>query len=73
MKTQAQKINDLYEVAESNFVTLQERLEKAILKAPFFRSQLEAVVDEFKRRNCSPPAVRGWTKLLIYVNLYKLA
>ena len=62
MKTQAQKINDLYEVAESNFVTLQERLEKAILKAPFFRSQLEAVVDEFKRRNCSPPAVRGWTK-----------
>jgi len=63
MKTQAQKINDLYEVAESNFVTLQERLEKAILKAPFFRSQLEAVVDEFKRRNCSDyKAIRGWKK-----------
>ena len=63
MKTQAQKINDLYEVAESNFVTLQERLEKAIIKAPFFRSQLEAVVDEFKRRNCSDyKAIRGWKK-----------
>ena len=62
MNTHAQKINSLYDVAESNFVTLQERLEKALAKAPFFKSQLEAVVDEFRRRNCSPPTVRGWTK-----------
>lgn len=58
----AQKINDLYNVKASNFVTLQERLEKAIKKAPQFRAQLEAVVDEFRRRNCSPPAERGWEK-----------
>lgn len=58
----AQKVNSLYEVAESNFVTLQERLEKAIAKAPQFRAQLEAVVDEFRRRNCTPPCVRGWTQ-----------
>jgi hypothetical protein len=62
MNTHAQKINSLYEVSTSNFVTLQERLEKALAKAPFFKSQLEAVVDEFRRRNCSPPTVRGWTK-----------
>jgi len=62
MITYAQKVNSSYEVAESNFVTLQERLEKALAKAPFFRSQLEAVVDEFRRRNCSPPTKRGWTK-----------
>jgi len=55
-------MNSLYEVAASNFVTLSERLTKAIGKAPFFRGQLEAVVDEFKRRNCSPPTERGWTK-----------
>lgn len=62
MTNHAQKINDLYEVAESNFVTLQERLEKAIAKAPQFKAQLEAVVDEFRRRNCMPPCERGWTK-----------
>jgi len=62
MSTYAQKMNSLYEVAASNFVTLSERLTKAIGKAPFFRGQLEAVVDEFKRRNCSPPTERGWTK-----------
>ena len=62
MNTYAQKINSLYEVADSNFVTLQERLEKALAKAPFFRNQLEAVVDEFRRRNCNPPSARGWTK-----------
>ena len=56
----AQKINSLYEVNTSNFVTLQERLEKAIAKAPQFKAQLEAVVDEFRRRNCSPPTERGW-------------
>lgn len=58
----AQKINSLYEVAESNFVTLQERLEKAIAKSPQFKAQLEAVVDEFRRRNCMPPCKRGWTQ-----------
>lgn len=63
MSTHAQKVNSSYEVAESNFVTLQERLEKALAKAPFFKSQLEAVVDEFRRRNCNPPNTeRGWTK-----------
>lgn len=62
MNTYAQKANSLYEVAESNFVTLQERLEKALAKAPFFRSQIEAVVEEFRRRNCNPPTARGWTK-----------
>ena len=56
----AQKINSLYEVNTSNFVTLQERLEKAIAKAPQFKAQLEAVVDMFRRRNCSPPTERGW-------------
>ena len=56
----AQKINNLYEVSTSNFVTLQERLEKAIARAPQFKQQLEAVVDEFRRRNCSPPTERGW-------------
>ena len=61
MNNHAQKINDLYDVSESNFVTLQERLEKAIAKSPQFKAQLEAVVDEFRRRNCSPPAARGWT------------
>lgn len=60
----AQKINSLYEVAESNFVTLQERLEKAIAKSPQFKAQLEAVVDEFRRRNCMPPCERGWTQFL---------
>ena len=62
MNNHAQKINDLYDVSESNFVTLQERLEKAIAKSPQFKAQLEAVVDEFRRRNCSPPAQRGWTE-----------
>ena len=61
MKTHAEKINSLYDVAASNFVTLSERLEKALSKAPFFRSQLEAVVEEFRRRNCNPPSERGWT------------
>ena len=58
--TYAQKINSLYEVEASNFVTLQERLEKALAKSPFFKAQLEAVVDEFRRRNCNPPSSRGW-------------
>lgn len=62
MNTYAQKVNSLYDVAESNFVSLQERLEKALAKAPFFRSQLEAVVEEFRRRNCNPPSARGWTQ-----------
>ena len=62
MQTHAQKINNLYKVSTSNFVTLQERLEKALNKAPFFKAQLEAVVDEFRRRNCNPPTERGWTK-----------
>ncbi len=62
MNTHAQKINALYKVAESNFVTLQERLEKALAKAPFFKSQLEAVVHRFRIENCCPPAERGWTK-----------
>ena len=62
MNTYAQKINSLYDVATSNFVTLQVRLNKALAKAPFFTAQLDAVVDEFKRRNCMPPCERGWTK-----------
>jgi len=62
MNTYAQKINSLYDVATSNFVTLQVRLNKALDKAPFFTAQLDAVVDEFKRRNCMPPCERGWTK-----------
>ena len=33
MNTHAIKVNNLYEVAESNFVTLQQRLEKALAKA----------------------------------------
>ena len=47
MNTYAQKINSLYEVADSNFVTLQERLEKALAKAPFFRNQLEIQMEFF--------------------------
>ena len=51
MNTHAQKVNNLYEVAESNFVT-STKIRKA--SKAFFRSQLEAVVDEFRRRNCNP-------------------
>jgi len=62
MNTYAQKINSLYEVSTSNFVTLQERLDKTLNKAPFFTSHLQIAVDEFRRRNCMPPCERGWTK-----------
>lgn len=47
----ATRMNKEYESSESNFVTLQQRLNEALDKAPHFKVQLDQAVDEFKRRN----------------------
>jgi hypothetical protein len=47
----ATRVNKEYESSESNFVTLQQRLNEALDKAPHFKVQLDQAVDEFKRRN----------------------
>jgi|TARA_B110000483_G_C18144891_1_gene523019 hypothetical protein len=44
-------VNAQYEHTESHFVSLQQRIDEAFLLAPKFQAQLEAVVEEFKRRN----------------------
>lgn len=54
--TYATRVNKEYESSESNFVTLQQRLNEALNKAPHFTVQLSQVVEEFKRRNPQ------WTK-----------
>lgn len=47
----ATRVNKEYETSASNFVTLQERLNEALLKAPFFATQLDQMVSDFKRKN----------------------
>jgi len=47
----ATRVNKEYETSASNFVTLQERLNEALEKAPFFAAQLDQMVTEFKRKN----------------------
>jgi hypothetical protein len=47
----ATRVNKEYESSKSNFVTLQQRLNEALDKAPHFKVQLDQAVDEFKRRN----------------------
>jgi hypothetical protein len=55
MKSHAQIVNEKYLNSESHFVTLQERLNDALKRAPLFVALLTAMVDEFKRRH-------SWTK-----------
>lgn len=45
----ATRVNKEYETSESNFVTLQQRLNEALDKAPFFAAQLDQIVTRFKR------------------------
>jgi len=47
----ATRVNKEYETSASNFVTLQQRLNEALAKAPFFEAQLDQMVAEFKRNN----------------------
>lgn len=61
MKTRSQIVNEQFRNNQSNFVTLQERLNDALALAPFFEAQLDAVVDEFKRRHTSP-ATTAWQR-----------
>lgn len=51
MTTHAELINGQYNQSASNFVTLQERLNEALSKAPVFVNMLTAMVSEFIRRN----------------------
>ena len=51
MSKHADIVNEQYNHKESNFVSLQTRITEAFKLAPKFEVQLEAVVEEFKRRN----------------------
>ena len=51
MSKHADIVNEQYNHRESNFVSLQTRITEAFKLAPKFEAQLEAVVEEFKRRN----------------------
>ena len=51
MSKHADIVNEQYNHTESNFVSLQTRITEAFKLAPKFEAQLEAVVEEFKRRN----------------------
>ena len=51
MSKHADIVNEQYNHKESNFVSLQTRITEAFKLAPKFEAQLEAVVEEFKRRN----------------------
>ncbi len=53
----ADKVNRQYNQTQSNFVTLQERLNESLALNPVFNNMLIGVVDEFKRRN------KQWKKL----------
>lgn len=55
-QTYAQKANSKYTKTASNFVTLQQRLNAALNGNPLFQAQLNATVEEFRRRN------PNWTK-----------
>ena len=50
MVTKAQLVNEQYNQTQSNFVSLQQRLNDALTFSPIFVPTLTAVVDEFKRR-----------------------
>lgn len=51
MNTYATRVNKEYEISASNFVTLQERLNEALNKAPYYAGQLDQIVTRFKRIN----------------------
>ena len=51
MSKHADIVNEQYNHKESNFVSLQTRITEAFKLAPKFEAQLEAVIEEFKRRN----------------------
>tara|TARA_B000000609_G_C24178854_1_gene356208 strand:- start:303 stop:1451 length:1149 start_codon:yes stop_codon:yes gene_type:complete len=55
--THADKVNRQYNQTQSNFVTLQDRLNESLALNPVFKNMLIGVVDEFKRRN------KQWKKL----------
>jgi len=57
MVTKAQLVNEQYNQTQSNFVSLQQRLNDALTFSPIFVPTLTAVVDEFKRRT----KVQDWT------------
>ena len=52
----ATRVNKEYETSESNFISLQQRLNEALDKAPFFTAQLDQIITRFKRKNSH------WTK-----------
>jgi hypothetical protein len=56
MKSHAQIVNEKYLNSESHFISLQERLNDALKRAPLFVPLLTAMVDEFKRR------FKNWNK-----------
>lgn len=51
MATTAEIVNSQYGKSESNFVSLQSRLNDALKRVPHLAAQLTAMIDEFKRRN----------------------
>jgi hypothetical protein len=46
-------VNKRYTNSQSNFVTLESRLDQSLKLAQYFKAQLEQVIDEFKRRHKS--------------------
>lgn len=56
MNTYANGINQRYVCAKSHFISLRERLNDALVRAPIYDTQLLSVIAEFKRRN------NQWTK-----------
>jgi hypothetical protein len=44
-------VNKRYTNSQSNFVTLESRLDQSLKLAQYFKAQLEQVIDEFRRRN----------------------
>lgn len=56
MKSHAQIVNEKYLNSESHFISLQERLNDALKRAPLFVPLLTAMIDEFKRR------FKNWNK-----------
>jgi hypothetical protein len=57
-KTHAQIVTQHYLNGQSNFISLQQRLNEALKFSPVFVSMLTAMVDEFKRRHSE------WTKFI---------
>jgi len=50
-KTRAQLINEQYNKSQSNFITLQQRLNDALNFAPDYQNLLTSMVSEFRRRH----------------------